>query len=85
MDQLRIDTYGGETAGSGYNWVTEFTDEGMNLDAIRQVMVTAQETGIAMIRSCIKITQEELLRTRQDEQMLTEFIAESYEEEFNVV
>ncbi|EYC04750.1 hypothetical protein Y032_0086g1969 [Ancylostoma ceylanicum] len=79
---LSIDTFGGETAGSGYGWLTN-SEAPEPYHGVASVM-RAQQVALQMVKERIQSTKQQIDACRKDEQLIADFIADAFAEEMNV-
>ncbi|EYC04751.1 hypothetical protein Y032_0086g1969 [Ancylostoma ceylanicum] len=78
---LSIDTFGGETAGSGYGWLTN-SEAPEPYHGVASVM-RAQQVALQMVKERIQSTKQQIDACRKDEQLIADFIADAFAEEMN--
>ncbi|KAK6730115.1 hypothetical protein RB195_006899 [Necator americanus] len=79
---LTVDTSGGETAGSGYGWLTA-SEAPEPYHGVASV-VRAQQIALQMVKERIRLTKQQIDACRKDEQLIADFVADALAEEMNV-
>ncbi|ETN86957.1 hypothetical protein NECAME_16042 [Necator americanus] len=79
---LTVDTSGGETAGSGYGWLTA-SEAPEPYHGVVSV-VRAQQIALQMVKERIRLTKQQIDACRKDEQLIADFVADALAEEMNV-
>ncbi|CAJ0594422.1 unnamed protein product [Cylicocyclus nassatus] len=82
---LKIETYGGEVAGSGYGWLTasDMPEPYHSVDVIASV-TRAQQVALQMVKDRISMTKQQIESCRVDERLISDFIADAFAEEMKM-
>ncbi|KAK6055313.1 hypothetical protein COOONC_07183 [Cooperia oncophora] len=83
LPSLFINTYGNEVAGSGYGWLTA-PDTPEPYHAVDSV-IRAQQVGLDIVKERIQFTKQQIEKCRQDQQMIADFVAETFLDELNAM
>ncbi|VDO05691.1 unnamed protein product [Haemonchus placei] len=98
LPSLFINTFGDEAAGSGYGWLTdpdapepyhgvESVIRGVRLNFYNfdptNTGNLAQQIGLDMVKDRIRLTKQEIDTCRQDQQMIADFVADTFRDELN--
>nr|CDJ81825.1 unnamed protein product [Haemonchus contortus] len=81
LPSLFINTFGDEAAGSGYGWLTD-PDAPEPYHGVESV-IRAQQVGLDMVKDRIRLTKQEIDTCRQDQQMIADFVADTFRDELN--
>ncbi|KAK6036305.1 hypothetical protein COOONC_26190 [Cooperia oncophora] len=72
-----------EVAGSGYGWLTA-PDTPEPYHAVDSV-IRAQQVGLDIVKERIQFTKQQIEKCRQDQQMIADFVAETFLDELNAM